>query len=55
MKRSQASRMKDNVRRDEELAKLSTPELIELAIEIMDDIMLRIMEAAGEEGGDSDV
>jgi len=45
----------DSLKRDEELAEMSIPELIELAIEIMDDIQLRIMEIAGEvEGGDSD-
>ena len=34
---------------------MSIPELIELAIEIMDDIQLRVMEIAGEvEGGDPD-
>ena len=39
--------------KDEELAKLSLPELIELAIEIMNDIQLRLMEIAGEtEGGE---
>lgn len=37
---------------EEELSKLSLPELIELAIEIMNDIQLRLMEIAGEiEGG----
>ena len=40
--------------KDEELAKLSLPELIELAIEIMDDIQLRLMEIAGEEEGGTD-
>ena len=40
---------------DEELAKLSLPELLELAIEIMDDIQLRLMEITGEvEGGTDD-
>ena len=45
----------DSLKRDEELAEMSIPELIDLAIEIMDDIKLRIMEIAGEaEGGGSD-
>lgn len=39
---------------DEELAKMSLPELIELAIEIMNDIELRLMEIAGEREGETD-
>lgn len=39
---------------DEELAKLSLPELIELAIEIMNDIELRLMEIAGDLKGGAD-
>lgn len=39
---------------DEELAKLSLPELIELAIEIMNDIELRLMEIAGDPKGGAD-
>ena len=39
---------------EEELSKLSLPELIELAIEIMNDIQLRLMEIAGEIKGGAD-
>ena len=34
---------------DEELARLSLPELIELVIDIMEEIKLQLMENAGEE------
>lgn len=44
----------DSLKRDEELAEMSLPELIELAIEIMDDIQLRLMESAGETEGGAD-
>lgn len=44
----------DRLKRDEELAEMSLPELIELAIEIMDDIQLRLMESAGETEGGAD-
>lgn len=44
----------DSLKRDEELAEMSLPELIELAIEIMDDIQLRLMESAGETDGGAD-
>ena len=33
---------------DEEMAKLSAAELIELAIDILEDMKLRLMQAAGE-------
>ena len=33
---------------DEDMAKLSLPELIELAIDILEDMKLRLMQAAGE-------
>lgn len=44
----------DSLKRDEELAEMSLPELIELAIEIMGDIQLRLMESAGETEGGAD-
>ena len=44
----------DSLKRDEELAEMSLPELIELAIEVMDDIQLRLMESAGETEGGAD-
>lgn len=40
--------LNNDLARDEELAKLSTDELIDLGIQILEDIRLRLMEAAGE-------
>lgn len=37
---------------DEELAKLSLPELIDHVIDVLEDIKLRLMEKAGEEEDD---
>ena len=34
---------------DEEMARMTLPELIELVIDIMEDIKLQLMEHAGEE------
>lgn len=34
---------------DEELARMSLPELLELVIDIMEEIKLQLMETAGEE------
>lgn len=45
---SSCSKKMTNVEKTENMAKLSAVELIDLAAEILEDIKLRLMEAAGE-------